>query len=229
MNRLAQRGKRVLVLSPHADDMEIGCGGYIAKVIEEGGEVFVALATIGSIQFLHRQAEVSACTREKEFIESLKVLGVQQFEIIAPGFDSRLNMFPMGEMVAALDRIQDEFKPDEVLIPTPSSHQDHKYCWEVGIAATRPSIAKHQPSVVAAYEYPQSFWGTEGQNRGGVYVDVTAQWALKVEALSKYASQMREGISLIGLNGVEALARLRGVECGVEKAELLHALRIVVK
>ena len=37
--------KKILVISPHTDDGELGCGGSIAKFIEEGDEVdYVALS-----------------------------------------------------------------------------------------------------------------------------------------------------------------------------------------
>lgn len=233
MNSVAQRkGKTVMVFSPHADDAEIGCGGYIAKTIAEGGNVIVVLATVGDVKFLHLNKEVSSNTRLAEFHASMQALGVSQTHTLTHGLDSRLNTFPMGDMVAMLDSIQEECKPDEVLIPLPSAHQDHQYCWDVGVAATRPSKAKHAPSVVAAYEYPLTFWGAgsgAASFRGGIYINVTDHWESKINALLEYGTQMRDGISLIGLEGVEALARLRGVECGFEKAELLHALRITVK
>ncbi|MEC9333357.1 MAG: PIG-L family deacetylase, partial [Candidatus Thermoplasmatota archaeon] len=35
------RTKSALVLSPHTDDAELGCGGTIAKLVEEGWKVHV--------------------------------------------------------------------------------------------------------------------------------------------------------------------------------------------
>lgn len=32
--------KRVLILAPHTDDGEFGCGGSIAKFIEQGADVY---------------------------------------------------------------------------------------------------------------------------------------------------------------------------------------------
>ena len=32
--------KSILVLAPHADDGELGCGGTLNRLIEEGGKVF---------------------------------------------------------------------------------------------------------------------------------------------------------------------------------------------
>ena len=37
--------KKILIISPHTDDGELGCGGSIAKFIEEGNDVqYVALS-----------------------------------------------------------------------------------------------------------------------------------------------------------------------------------------
>lgn len=232
MKLTAQESKTVLVFSPHADDAEIGVGGYIARTVAEGGTVIVVLATVGSIKFLHLDRNVDAEERLEEFHASMKILGVQHTHVLTQGYDSRLNTVPMGSMVAELDMLQEQYRPDEVLIPLPSAHQDHQYCWDVGVAATRPSPAKHSPRVVAAYEYPLTFWGNGSQSsafRGGIYVNVTDHWGKKEDALRQYKSQMREDLSLISLNGVNALAQLRGVESGCHKAELLHALRIILK
>lgn len=223
--------KSVLILSPHADDAELGCGGYISRVAKAGGRVIVALATVGDIEFLHLGRSVKSSERLDEFYASMEVLGVKDTHVLTEGLDSNLNTFPQGKMVAMLDKLQHDYQPDEVLIPLPSSHQDHKYCWEVGVAATRPSNSRKTPTMVAAYEYPLSCWG-DGANassfKGGVYVDVTQTWADKVLALSKYVSQMRGGVSLVSEVGVESLARIRGVEAGFQYAELFHALRIRV-
>ena len=226
------RMKKVFVYSPHADDAEIGVGGYIARTIGEGGQVMVALATVGDVRFAHLDGRiVGVDERVEEFERSMGVLGVQHTRIMSVGNDGTLHMTSMGAAVAALDSLIDEFRPDEVLIPLSSSHQDHRFCWHVGIAATRPNIARHQPRMVAAYEYPLTFWGSESSEtsfKGGVYVNVTSYWGKKLDALKCYASQMRGPSGLISIQGVEALANLRGMESGCSRAELLHALRIVI-
>ncbi|HLW59410.1 MAG TPA: PIG-L deacetylase family protein [bacterium] len=42
--------QRLLVLAPHADDETFGCGGLMAKVKAEGGEVYVIVASVGDLQ-----------------------------------------------------------------------------------------------------------------------------------------------------------------------------------
>lgn len=224
-------GKKVLVFAPHADDAEIGLGGYIAKTVAEGGRVWTLVASASTIKMVHGGV-VTGQTREDEFKAASKVLGVERCEILIPGWESKLNVVPMCDFVTLLDERIERFEPTEVLLPLPSSHPDHQYCWEVGVAATRPNIAKYQPQMIGAYGYPLTCWGTGATVSsfyGGMYVDITQYWHQKVAALNCYVSQMRKGRSLVGLEGCEALANLRGVECGVQKAELIHVLRITVK
>jgi LmbE family N-acetylglucosaminyl deacetylase len=220
--------KKLLVLSPHADDAEIGCGGSIARTIAEGGEVCVALMTIGSVNFRHRGV-VGSAERRGEFMASMRTLGVQRTQVLSMDLDGGMYTAPHAEFVSKLDDLQDEFHPDAVLIPLPSSHQDHRYAWEVGLAATRPNASRHQPDMIAAYEYPQTSWGDGADSnagKGGIYVDVTAHWESKLRALREYETQMRGEGQLLSLEGVEALGVLRGLEAGFGRAELFHALRI---
>lgn len=222
------RNKRVMVLSPHADDAEIGCGGYMARTIAEGGQVLVSVATVSPVHFLHLGRSVSAEERIEELRASMGVLGAS-FQVLTQGRDGCMAQYSQGEMVKLLDDSMEEFKPDVVLIPLPSSHQDHRYCWEVGIATCRPSPSKHQPCMIAAYEYPSTSWGDGAEanaGRGGIYMDVSAYWDTKVASLMKYETQMRAKGHLFSIDGCEALARLRGLEAGFQYAELFHALRI---
>lgn len=220
---------RVMVLSPHADDAELGAGGYLARVVQSGGEVMVVLATIGDVRHLHSDQLVVADQRAAEFRAAMRELGVQHTRILTEGMDGSLNQFPRAQMVGVLDEVQQDFQPDVVLLPLPSAHQDHAYCWEVGVAMARPNFAKHQPALVAAYEYPLTGWGAGAEYssfKGGLYVNVTATWERKLAALRQHRSQMRQGRGhLLSEEGAAALGRWRGMESGYEYAELLHVIR----
>lgn len=223
--------KRILVIAPHCDDAELGVGGYMAKEVKAGAKVMVVVATVSDVAMLHAGRVVTASERKSELASALSVLGVHDWKILTEGYDSNLNTYPSGKMVAELDVIQNEFQPSEILIPMPSSHQDHRYMWEVCVAATRPSISKYQPKLVAAYEYPYSSWG-EGAKMssftGGMYVNITNEIELKAQALESHSSQMREN-TLLSVNGAKALATMRGLEAGFPFAELLYILRMRIK
>jgi N-acetylglucosamine malate deacetylase 1 len=222
--------QRLLVLSPHADDAELGAGGFIARTVAEAGDVCVALMTVGQVKFRHR-GTVMPGERMREFTDSMGLLGVDRVNILSRGLDGKMYTAPQCEFVAKLDDLIDDFKPTQVLIPLPSSHQDHRYAYEVGIAATRPSAAKHQPGMIAAYEYPSSNWGDGAEanpSKGGMYVNVSVFWRHKMDALNCYASQMRGPHHLFSTAGVDALGTMRGLESGCQRAELFHVLRMTI-
>lgn len=218
---------KLLVFTPHCDDETISCGGYIARTIAEGGEVLVVIASVSEIDFLHKGL-VSIKNRLDELEHALEKLGGCKYKVLTKGFESKLHQYPMGDLVASMDRVQNDFCPDEVLIPLPSCHQDHVYMYTACVAATRPTLYKHQPKFIAAYEYPLTNWGEGAEAnsfKGGMYVDVTEYWPQKVDALNCYESQMRGDKDLISTYGCEALARMRGLEIGVDYAELFHIMR----
>ena len=80
-----------------------------------------------------------------------------------------------------------------------------------------------------AYEIALNCWGDTGlpgSFAGAVYVPVKeTDLRRKLAALKLHASQMagRED-TIIGSAGVEALARLRGLECGAPYAEKFYAI-----
>lgn len=225
------RSKKVLVLSPHPDDAELGVGGYLASITAAGGEAMVILATVGPPAESSPAWEALAATRKTDFTHAMDVLAVQHGRILGQGGDGELRQrLPMSRFVRLLEGFIDEFAPDEVPPPLPSSHQDHVHCWEAGIAATRPRSTGHRPTLVASYEYPLSHWGAGAafhSFRGGLYTDVTPTWPRKLLGLQAHASQMdRAPGHPIGIEGATTLARLRGMEAGCEYAELPHIVQM---
>lgn len=223
--------RRLMVLAPHCDDAEIGCGGYIARTIADGGEVFSVVATASDQKFLHLGRTVTCLERREEFAAACESLGVQKHTILALGYEAELHLYSMGRLVQQIDGLMADWRPTEVLIPLPSSHQDHAYMYQAGLAACRPTQSKSFISLVAAYEYPSTGWGPGGESSpsaGGMYVDISGYLHAKLSALNCYVTQMRNGNALISTDGVEVLARLRGIEAGFTYAELFRVLRMRV-
>jgi LmbE family N-acetylglucosaminyl deacetylase len=73
---------KVLIISPHPDDMEIWMGGTAAKLVDEGNEVRSIILTDG-----HRSPRSFECSdeemvkiRKQEGSEAHKILGITDFE-----------------------------------------------------------------------------------------------------------------------------------------------------
>ena len=222
----------VVALSPHSDDVELGCGGFLAKQVERGNDVHVVVMLVKDEYQVHQKNIVEGVTRREELHQSMNVLGVSSWQILLnEKLDFDLCLFPKPKAVGMIDEIVRNTGATTVLLPVPSFHQEHQYVFDVGMAVTRPTKFGTTVTKVLAYEYPAANWGASAgydASRGGYYVDTTQYHLKKLNALECHKSQMyREENAILSLDGVEALARLRGLEIGVKYAELLYVLRMI--
>ena len=80
MQLITNPARKALVVTPHPDDAEGGCGGTMAKWIKESdSEIIVVMCTNGDKGTSDRelQPEELAATRQKEQREASSVLGVK--------------------------------------------------------------------------------------------------------------------------------------------------------
>ena len=216
---------RVLIVSPHADDEVLGCGGMIARRVAEGHHVDVAVVTVADV-YRGDELKSSMQTRVDELGEACRILGATNLPILLPGHENRLDTVPMIDLMGKLDALLVETPYDQVFVPYPSHHQDHRRVFEAAFGALREK-GRPGPSLVAQYEYPYVGWSPEPIAGGRYYVDVTDHLSAKRDALAAYASQAYAAPHPIAWESVEALARQRGAECGRAHAELFYVLKMV--
>jgi len=222
---------KALILAPHPDDAEIAMGGTIQRMQASGTEVHVVVFTgEGALQMVHSKETVLFAQRQQEQVAALKCLGVPEVNIhwlnMAPA--SQFDRVQLSAGVIHLDRILSEgFQA--LYVPMRSHNQDHNYVFDAAMAATRPTKCDH--TSVFLYEQPTQFHGEQMTNTlgGRYYISLHEQHMVKKRAaILCHQSQMkgREN-SLAGVGGVDALARLRGMEIGQPYAELFYLIRSV--
>jgi len=204
---------RVLVLAPHTDDGEFGCGGTIARFAEEGSQVtYVAFsAAEKSLGKEWPQTQL-----RHEVMEATKILGITPASVRL--LDYPVREFPqhrqaiLDEMVA-LNR---ELEPDLVLLPsTIDCHQDHQVVSQEGFRAF-----KH--TSLLGYELP---WNNPTFDTNFFVALDKAHLDKKVRALECYKSQKHRPYA--SAEFVRALARTRGVQMGSQHAEVFESIRWV--
>lgn len=189
---------RALVVTPHPDDAEGGCGGAIARWIREGTKVCYVVCTDGryGTSDLDMQPDRLAAIREAEQTEAARVLGVHDVVFLrhADGELEDDRTF-RGELVREIRR----FRPDVVLTTEPHrftshQHRDHRMAGQVTLDACFPfardpyHFGEHleeglQPHKVGTV----LLWGSiEPQ----VFVDITDSIDLKVMSLIQHESQV---------------------------------------
>lgn len=223
--------KKILVVSPHSDDAELGLGGYLHREAAVGALTTVVVLAHGAFSSSKGDGrKVTSFTRKNEGEAAGNVLGVSSYQFLEVAPDSAFGTMPAGELVSSIEKVIFGDAWDEVFIPLPSFHADHTATHEAAIAALRPHLNRVFPLRVYAYEYPGQAWGPPPPAVGKTYAVISdADLEAKLDALSQHRSQWASHErSLYGHRGVKALAELRGAEIGEPAAELFYLLRTVL-
>lgn len=217
---------RVLIVSPHADDEVVGCGGMIAKRKDDVFDLVVA--AIGNP---NPGVQTVIGWRTDELAESCKILGIVSWTVLYHNLSGYLDRVPMFELVGKLDRILQGNQYDEVYYPASPVHMhDHsivnRACW----AALRPGAHNPHPTLIAMYEHTWPGWSPITVNLGRMYVDISEVMPTKLAAMSCYQSQLeRHEEHLhhpISLNGIMSLGVARGLEACCKYAELYYIMQM---
>jgi LmbE family N-acetylglucosaminyl deacetylase len=206
---------RVLVLAPHTDDGEFGCGASIARFIREGHEVFYAAFSVCEQSVPYGLSEDIL---ESELRAATTVLGMPADRLFV--FRYAVRHFPTHrqEILEDMIQIKRDLNPDLVFLPSPDDiHQDHSTIAQEGTRAFKMTS-------ILGYEIP---WNNlTFATTSFIFVE-EADLDKKVEALMCYKSQsFRHYASEDFLRG---LARARGTQIGAKYAEAFHAVRWILK
>ncbi|MCG8420965.1 MAG: PIG-L family deacetylase [Proteobacteria bacterium] len=218
---------RILVISPHADDEVIGCGGTILRSVAEGHSVDVVVVTVGNVNRRHEEVKSTKSTRLREFEAVAAELGLSNYSVLFEDYENKLDMLPMLEIISQLDSALDAGY-DQVFFPYASHHQDHRVMYEACFSALREGARDNPPSLIAMYEYTYIGWAPASVPGGRYFVNITPYMERKKAILSLYSSQLHSEPHPISIGSVETLARMRGMESGTQYAEMFYLLKMVV-
>jgi LmbE family N-acetylglucosaminyl deacetylase len=205
---------KILVISPHTDDGELGCGGAISKFIDEGKEIFyVALSTCEKSVPKGFPSNIL----KKEVREATKTLGIKKDNLLI--YDYNVREFPnfRQEILETLIKVRKKVNPD--LVFTTSSydiHQDHKVTQEETIRAFKEST-------VLGYEQP---WNNMTFNTTAFIPIDELHVKRKIKALKCYNSQNSR--VYMSENFIFSLALIRGTPINVPYAEAFEVMRLIL-
>jgi len=190
-NYILKHYSKILVLSAHPDDLELSCGGTVAKFVSEGKQV----------------DNIILCSNvpHKKFVKKTsKILGFN------PIYLQHRDESPTSKVIAEIESLVD-ISSYYLLITHWSEdwHQDHRFCHELG-----NSLRRQQPLDVwymNAYPYCQKYKTFESN----VYVNISKYKDQKKDAILTYTN-----IPNYYIKGVNSLSEFKGTFIGVEKAEV---------
>jgi LmbE family N-acetylglucosaminyl deacetylase len=207
-------GNKILVLAPHTDDGEFGCGASIAKFIKEGKDVLYAAFSIAEDSV---PDPFPVDILETEVVEATNALGLSHFDLSIHKYPVRqLGRFRQ-EILEDLVRLNKTVEPDVVFMPSLNDiHQDHRVIAEEGLRAFKKTT-------VLCYELP---WNNLNFTNTCFIRFGEAELDQKVKAMGCYKSQQGKGYA--SEEFIRALALTRGTQIGVRYAEVFEVLRLVI-
>jgi N-acetylglucosamine malate deacetylase 1 len=205
--------RKILILAPHTDDGELGCGGTIAKFCSESKEVFYAAFCLCSKTL---DDSMPANTLEEECKKATASLGIKPENLILFNYEVRELPASRQQILEELLQLNNQIKPDLVLLPAASDvHQDHQVIHQEGLRAFKNTT-------FAGYELPWNNYSF----RTNFFMQLTdAEIEKKVLALKAYRSQSHR--NYMQEDFIRSLAKVRGVQCNSLYAEAFEIYKLI--
>jgi LmbE family N-acetylglucosaminyl deacetylase len=207
---LATSINRVLCLGAHSDDIEIGCGGTILKLIEHNPKLEFFWVVFSGDADRAKEARASA----ERFLD-----GAAAAKILTLEFQDTLFPTQFAALKDAFAGIRNGFAPDLIFTQyRDDRHQDHRTLSDLTWNAFRDHA-------ILEYEIPK-FDGDLGQPN--VFVDLPEETVRrKIELLMDCFGTQR-GKHWFSPDTFEGLLRLRGLESATRFAEGFHGRKLRV-
>jgi N-acetylglucosamine malate deacetylase 1 len=210
----------ILAFGAHADDVEIGMGGTLAKFAAEGKKIVICDIT---------EAELSSngtvSIRKEEALRAADILGaMKRVTLDVPD----RGIYITDEIIQKIVSVIRLYKPKAIFAPYDQDrHPDHgnasRLVKEAFFSAGIRKFHSSSPVHKAAHLY---FYMINGFHKPQFVVDIEPFMQVKVDSLQAYGSQFTRGTDGVStpltegyIEAVEARERMMGKDAGLRYAE----------
>ena len=220
--------KKILVVSPHADDEVLGAGGTILKHVQEGDKVYWINVTNAKEEYGYSKEEELQRRQEIEIVA--KKYGVE--ELINLGLEpAGLDKYGMSALVRKFAEMMKQISPQIVIMPFQYDvHSDHRIVFDAVYSCTK-SFRYHSIEKILCMEI-LSETDYAVSDKGFVpnyYVDISPYIEKKIEIMKEYKSEIKASPFPRNVEAVRGLAKYRAAGCNVEYAEAFWLLKEIEK
>lgn len=203
----------ILAIGAHFDDIELGCGGALAKHVAKGDKVYAYIATVSGFSNANNETVRSNEVALAEGKKAMQILGV---ELICGPFNTLEVEFVEALNVEILKIVEDK-KIDFVYSHWVGDiHHDHQ-----AVARAALHSCRHVPRMLM---YRSNWYHSTLDFRGNFYVDITDYWFKKKEAIMAHQSEI-ERTRNKWLSFFENEAENAGQKIGVKYAEVFEIVK----
>ncbi|MDR1508128.1 MAG: PIG-L family deacetylase [Synergistaceae bacterium] len=221
--------KRVLVVAAHPDDEVLGCGGTIRKWHDCGAHIYALILAQGiaargeegislnkKIETLRTQAKTSAD------IAGYREITFEDFP------DNRMDSVDLLDIAQVVERYIKNYEPQIILTHHHGDlNVDHRLSYQAVITACRPLLG-YSVKGIYTYETPSAtewnFPYYKNNFSPNLFIDITNTLQAKIDAVSCYASEIRQAPHPRSLENLRVLAAHWGSVAGLGYAEAFEQI-----
>ena len=221
--------KNISILSPHADDEILGCGGLISRYSEEGHDIHVLILTNASVSApeLYSKKKINLIREESKKANNLIGTKSLDFENL-PALN--LHNYPQYKISNIITSYVEKIKPEIVLIPsTQDIHQDHKIIFNAAKVSLRHNKKSSVKKILSYEVLSETEWNENEQSFNPNYFVKLKKKDVdkKIRAFMKYKSQVKKFPNPRSKEAIFYLSRLRGSQVFMEYAEAFKVEKIL--
>lgn len=221
--------KKALVVAAHPDDEILGCGGTMARFVQEGDEIYTLILGKGVAargqdkQSVKKKIDVlNKCMNSAN--QSLGVKEAFSFDFPDNSFDS----VALLDIVKVVEDVKEKIKPDIIFTHYAKDlNVDHRLTYEAVITATRPVPDESVKEIYSFEVLSSTEWGYPLSFSPDTFFDISETIKSKLEALEHYKSEMRESPHPRSPEAVELNAKTWGMKVGLGFVEAFKVVRII--
>ena len=218
--------KNILVVVAHPDDELLGVAGTLCRHRDAHDKISILILANGEDSRGSEMVDAG-----KRFTQAKKVASLLKAKLYLENFpDNAFNIISLLEITKKVEKVLFEVKPD--IIYTHHSGDlniDHRITSEAVLTAARPILSKKIEAILAFETLSSTEWQVKDyrQFAPNYYVDISKYLNEKKKLLSIYKDELRKYPHSRSLEGVEILAKYRGMEAGIKAAEAFEVIRMI--
>jgi len=216
---------KILVVVAHPDDELLGLAGTLCKHRDRGDDIHILILANGE------DSRAGVVDSKKRFNQAKNVANALKAKLYLEDLpDNQLDSLPLLSIVKIIEKIVLSVNPE--IIYTHHAHDlniDHRLVCEAVLTACRPVSGSTIKQILCFETLSSTEWQIKDfrQFSPNYYVDVSNYLEEKKKLLKNYDDEMRPFPYPRSYEGVEILAKYRGMEIGVGAAEAFNIIRIL--
>lgn len=206
----------VLAIGAHFDDLELGCGGALARHCRNGDKVIGFIATDSSFS---NTMGIELRASEIALHEAMDASGIIGYDLVVgdiPTFELEYGEQIHSKLIKLIEENHIEVIYTHWIYDV---HHDHR-----NLALATLHISRHVNRVLM---YRSNWYPSEREFCGNFYIDITEMWEVKEKGIRAYHSEMQR-IGETWLTYFRNEAENNGLRIGTKYAEAFQVVKWVL-